>query len=129
MALFGAPIALEDAPRRAVLAALGIQRQIESLDAELSKRLGSGFSVRIGIHTGPVVVGRIGDDLRMDYTAIGDTTNLAARLQQAAEPGTVLVSEATRQRIEPFFELRDLGAIQVKGKSQPVHAFQVTGGI
>ncbi len=125
MALFGAPIALEDAPRRAVLAARAIQRAIEPLGDEVRERLGVDFRVRIGIHTGPVVVGRIGDDLRMDYTAVGDTTNLAARLQQLAEPGAILISRATQQRVDPFFELTDLGELAVKGKAQPVRAFQV----
>jgi class 3 adenylate cyclase/tetratricopeptide (TPR) repeat protein len=125
MALFGAPIALEDAPRRAVSAARAIQRVIEPLGADVRKRLGVDFRVRIGIHTGPVVVGRIGDDLRMDYTAVGDTTNLAARLQQMAEPGAILVSRATQNRVAAFFEMDDLGELRVKGKSQPVRAFRV----
>jgi class 3 adenylate cyclase/tetratricopeptide (TPR) repeat protein len=128
MALFGAPLAVEDAPRGAVLAALAIQRALAPLDAEVRERHGMPFLWRIGINSGPVVVGRIGDDLRMDYTAVGDTTNLAARLEQAALPGTVLISEATEHLVSGFFELRDLGALGVKGKSQPVHAFSVLGG-
>ncbi|MEN8183887.1 MAG: adenylate/guanylate cyclase domain-containing protein, partial [Myxococcota bacterium] len=95
MALFGAPLALEDAPRRAVTAALAIQRGLESFSEEVEGQHGVPFRMRIGIHSGPVVVGRIGDDLRMDYTAVGDTTNLAARLQGLTLPGTVLISEAT----------------------------------
>jgi class 3 adenylate cyclase len=81
MALFGAPIAHEDGPRRAVHAALGIQGALREYDQELRDTIGAPLSMRIGINTGPVVVGKIGDDLRMDYTAVGDTTNLAARLQ------------------------------------------------
>ena len=80
--------------------------------------------MRIGVHTGPVVVGKIGDDLRMDYTAVGDTTNLAARLQQMAQPGSVLISAATQQRVAGFFETRDLGEMPVKGRA-PVQAFEV----
>ncbi len=125
MALFGAPVALEDAPRRAVLAALGIHRALESLGADLREARGIDFRMRIGIHTGLVVVGKIGDDLRMDYTAVGDTTNLAARLQTLARPGSILISGATRKLVEGFFELRDLGALEVKGKRRPVRAFEV----
>ena len=80
--------------------------------------------MRIGLNTGPVVVGRIGDDLRMDYTAVGDTTNVAARLQQAARPGSVLVSEATLRAIGGFFETLDLGEQAVKGRA-PVRAHEV----
>src|SRR5437867_1421209 len=87
MALFGAPIAHEDAPRRAAHAALAIQRAVRDLSRELAPRLERSLEMRIGLNTGPVVVGKIGDDLRMDYTAVGDTTNVAARLQQNARPG------------------------------------------
>ena len=125
MALFGAPLALEDAPRRAVSAALAVQRALGPLDAEVRGRFGREFRMRMGIHSGPVVVGKIGDDLRMDYTAVGDTTNLAARLQQAARPGQVLVSEATWNLVQGFFEGRDLGALRVRGKSEPVRAFEI----
>ena len=95
MALFGAPIAHEDSPRRAAHAALGIQRAIRDLSRELEARQIPAVRMRIGLNTGPVVVGRIGDDLRMDYTAVGDTTNVAARLQQAARPGSVLRPESS----------------------------------
>jgi tetratricopeptide (TPR) repeat protein len=93
----------------------------------MQERKGVGFRMRIGIHTGLVVVGKIGDDLRMDYTAVGDTTNLAARLQQAAKPGSILLSDATESLVSGFFELEYLGAIGLKGKAQPVHAFSVEG--
>lgn len=125
MALFGAPLALEDAPRRAVVAGLGIQRVLASLDAEVQERFGRRFLMRIGIHTGPVVVGRIGDDLRMDYTAVGDTTNLASRLQSLAEPGTVVISEATQRQVEGFFDVEPLSPADVKGQIEPVQAYQV----
>ena len=125
LALFGAPLALEDAPRRAVLAALGIQRALGSLDEEVQQQHGVPFQMRIGIHSGPVVVGRIGDDLRMDYTAVGDTTNLAARLQQAALPGSIVISEATGSLVSGYFELRELGPLGLKGKREPVPAFEV----
>jgi class 3 adenylate cyclase/tetratricopeptide (TPR) repeat protein len=124
MALFGAPIAHEDSPRRAVHAALGIQRAIRDVAEALQAERGLSLQMRIGINTGLVVVGKIGDDLRMDYTAMGDTTNLAARLQQMAQPGSVVISAATHQHVAGFFETHDLGELQVKGRA-PVHAFEV----
>jgi class 3 adenylate cyclase/tetratricopeptide (TPR) repeat protein len=124
MALFGAPIAHEDSPRRAVHAALAIQRALRDYDRELHAQRGLHLQMRIGLHTGPVVVGRIGDDLRMDYTAVGDTTNLAARLQQTARPGSVVVSEAIQTAITGFFETLDLGEVTVKGRAA-VRAFEV----
>src|SRR5262249_7735872 len=124
MALFGAPIAHEDSPRRAVHAALGIQRAIRDVAPALEAARGVSLPMRIGVNTGLVVVGKIGDDLRMDYTAVGDTTNLAARLQQTAPPGSVLISAATQQRVAGFFEMRDLGEMPVKGRA-PVQAFEV----
>ncbi len=95
MALFGAPIAHEDAPRRAVHAALGIQRALRDYTITLERERGLRLQMRIGINTGTVVVGRIGNDLHMEYTAIGDTINLASRLQSIARPGSVLISDAT----------------------------------
>jgi class 3 adenylate cyclase/tetratricopeptide (TPR) repeat protein len=124
MALFGAPIAHEDAPRRAVHAALGIQRALGDFGKELEARGGPPVRMRIGLNTGPVVVGRIGDDLRMDYTAVGDTTNLAARMQHIARPGGVLVSEATHKAVAGFFETLDLGETPVKGHA-PVRVFEI----
>jgi class 3 adenylate cyclase len=125
MALFGAPIAYEDSPRRAVHAALGMQRAIQDFSRELQMQRGFSIQMLIGINTGLVVVGKIGDDLRMDYTAVGDTTNLAARLQQLAQPGTVLVSEVTHRLVAGFFETRDLGEHAVKGHSEPVRVYEV----
>lgn len=127
MALFGAPIALEDAPRRAVAAALAIQRALEPLDERAQALHGERFRMRIGIHTGLVVVGSIGDDLRMDYTAVGDTTNLAARLQTLAAPGAVVVSEATSRLVEGYFDVEPLPPAELKGKAEPVQAYHVTG--
>ena len=91
MALFGAPLAHEEHARRAVLAALALQRTLK--EAPLGEPYGMECAFRMGLNSGLVVVGSIGDNLRMDYSAIGDTTNLAARLQQVAEPGMMLVSE------------------------------------
>jgi class 3 adenylate cyclase/tetratricopeptide (TPR) repeat protein len=124
MALFGAPIAHEDGPRRAAHAALGIQRALGDYGKELRAQGGPELQMRIGINTGPVVVGRIGDDLRMDYTAVGDTTNLAARMQQIAKPGSVVVTDGTHKLISAFFETLDLGEVSVKGHT-PVRAWEV----
>ena len=124
MALFGAPIAHEDGPRRAAHAALGIQRALHDYGEELRAQGGPELQMRIGLNTGPVVVGRIGDDLRMDYTAVGDTTNLAARMQQIARPGSVVVTDATHKLISAFFETVDLGEVAVKGHA-PVRAWSV----
>jgi class 3 adenylate cyclase/tetratricopeptide (TPR) repeat protein len=126
MALFGAPLAYEDHARRAVLAALGIRGAIASQQAQFGLPAGLHLSVRIGLHTGPVVVGSIGDNLRMDYTAIGDTTNLAARLQQAATPGQILVSEATARLVEGYVNLQRLAPLNVKGWREPVTALEAT---
>jgi class 3 adenylate cyclase/tetratricopeptide (TPR) repeat protein len=126
MALFGAPIAHEDHPQRALLAALAIQEAMQAYSERLHREKGLEFRLRIGINTGLVVVGRIGDNLRMDYTAQGDTTNLAARLQALAEPGTILVSELTHRLTQGYFTFQALGARQIKGHA-PVQVFEVTG--
>jgi len=125
MALFGAPIAHEDAPQRAVRAALAIRTALSALNGQLRARHGSELQARFGINTGPVVVGAVGNDLKLDYTAIGDTTNLAARLQALAEPGTILLSETTYRRVRGFFQLQSAGVFEVKGKSEPVAAYRV----
>jgi tetratricopeptide (TPR) repeat protein len=127
MALFGAPIAHEDHARRAALAALGLQKLLQEHRAELGERNGAELKVRMGINTGWVVVGGIGDQLRRDYTAIGDTTNLAARLQQVAEPGAILVSEDTSRLLQGSARLEPLPPFLVKGKEAPVHAFRLVG--
>lgn len=124
MALFGAPVAHEDHARRAVLAALGLQKALRERRTDFGDGQGVELQVRMGLNTGWVVVGGIGDRLRQDYTAIGDTTNLAARLQQAAEPGTILVSEATA-RLLPGVVLEALGEVRVKGKQEPIRPFRV----
>jgi class 3 adenylate cyclase/tetratricopeptide (TPR) repeat protein len=123
MALFGAPIAHEDHARRALQAALGIARTLEAWQAELAPR-GITCRVRQGVNTGLVVVGAIGSDLRMDYTAIGDTTNVAARLQQIAEPGRVTMSDATHRLVRGYFDTRPIGEIHLKGRDEPVTAWE-----
>ena len=126
MALFGAPLAHEDHARRAALAALGVARAVERplvLDAGAQVML----TVRMGLNTGVVVVGAIGDNLRMDYTAVGDCTHLAARLQQSAAPGTIVVSQATARLIENHVALEPLGALDIRGLSAPVTAYRLAG--
>ena len=127
MALFGAPIAHEDHAPRALSAALAIQEGLKPLAADIKREHGVDFSMRIGINTGPVVVGAIGRDLRMDYTAVGDTTNLAARLLNIAKPGQIVVSRRTQHLRDRVFTFEDLGDFQVKGKSEPVRAYALTG--
>src|SRR5512136_1106145 len=83
--------------------------------------------MHIGLNTGLVVVGRIGDDLTMEYTAMGDTVNLASRMASTAAPGTIRVAESTHRLTEGFFEFRALGELEVKGKEQPVRAYQLLG--
>jgi class 3 adenylate cyclase/tetratricopeptide (TPR) repeat protein len=127
MALFGAPVALEDHALRAVTAALMIQETITAYNAQLKSERHVEIGIRLGVNTGLVVVGRIGDDLRMDYTAVGDTTNVAARLQSLAEPGTILVGEATQRLVEGYIHSTAQGPVQVKGRTEPVQVFEVTG--
>jgi len=127
MALFGAPIAHEDAPQRALRAALGIQDALARFNEHLLEERGLELRARVGIHTGPVVVGTVGNDLKMDYTAIGDTTNLASRLESLAEPGSILMSEATYRLVRGLFRVRPVGPFTVKGKTEPVPAYAVLG--
>jgi len=125
MALFGAPIAHEDHARRAVQAALGIRHALNSYQHDLERDRGIHFRVRQALNSGLVVVGSIGSDLRMDYTAVGDTTNVAARLLQMAEPGQVVLSGAVQHLVEGFFHTRALGDLALKGKAEPVPAWEV----
>jgi len=127
MALFGAPIAHEDHARRALHAALEIQRALAEYAAALRRDKGLAFQVRLGLNSGPVVVGAIGDDLRMDYTAQGLTTNLAARMQQAADPGAILVAALTYRLGEGYFRFRPLGPMRVRGVSEPVEGYVLEG--
>lgn len=127
LAFFGAPIAHEDDPQRAVLAGLEILRGIGPYCEQIKQQWGLDFSVRVGVNTGLVVVGAVGTDMRLEYTAMGDAVNLAARMEQTAEPGTVQLTEYTQRLIAPLFDFEDLGAIEVKGKTDPVQAYRVLG--
>jgi class 3 adenylate cyclase len=125
MALFGAPIAHEDHAQRAVHAALGMHRVLHGYGAELQRTQGITFRVRLGLNTGLVVVASIGDNLRMDYTAVGDTTNLAARMVNLAAPSQVVIAEDTYKAVSGYFVTRPLGAQAIKGKAAPVNAYEV----
>jgi class 3 adenylate cyclase/tetratricopeptide (TPR) repeat protein len=125
LAFFGAPIAHEDDPQRAILAGLEIQAGIKTYAEQMRARHDIELGLRVGINTGLVVVGEIGSDLRMEYTAIGDAINLAARMEQTAQPGTVQVTGETYKLVAPLFDFEALGDIEVKGKAELVEAYRV----
>ena len=126
LALFGAPVTHEDDAERAVRAALRITQSIGAYGAEVARAWGiDGFSVRVGVVTGPVVLGSLGAGQRVEYAAFGDTVNTAARLQGSAAPGSVLVSESTRQSIQSQFEWGAWQALTLKGKTEAVQACEV----
>jgi class 3 adenylate cyclase/tetratricopeptide (TPR) repeat protein len=124
LALFGAPIAHEDHAQRAIYAGLEIQEALTSYQKELSAR-GIDFRVRIGLNSGPVVVGNVGADLTMNYQAVGDTVNLASRMQTLAPPGSVVISDQTYHLVEGYFECRAMGPQLVKGKEDPIPVYEV----
>jgi class 3 adenylate cyclase len=127
LAFFGAPIAHEDDPERAIFAALDMIEAIDEFSRQLRATQGIEFNIRAGLNSGPVMVGNVGSDLRYEYTALGDAVNVAARMQTAAQPGTILITDMTRRLTGDTFDLEDLGGIAVKGKAEPVHAFRVLG--
>jgi len=127
LAFFGAPLAHEDDSQRAVLAGLDILSGISPYREKILREWGIEFDVRIGINTGLVVVGAVGSDLRMEYTALGDAINLAARMEQTAKPGTVQIAHDTYKLVKPFFDIEELGGITIKGKDEPVNAYRVIG--
>jgi class 3 adenylate cyclase/tetratricopeptide (TPR) repeat protein len=125
MALFGAPVAHEDHAQRACYAALSIQKALVEYGEKVKRESGFDFRMRMGLNSGPVVVGSIGDDLRMDYTAIGDTINLAARIQQGATSDEIWISQDTRNLVQGFFQDELVGETELKGKAQPQKLFRV----
>lgn len=127
LAFFGAPIAHEDDAERGVRAGLDILGRIERLSREAQRAFQTPLGVRLGIHSGPVVVGEVGSALRLEYTAIGDTINVASRLEGLAEAGTLLVSEDTWRLVEPMFEGQALPPRKVKGRAERVRPFRITG--
>jgi class 3 adenylate cyclase len=127
MALFGAPVALEDAPQRAIRSSLAIHREMAKFSDQLrqEKKDIPPVKMRIGIHTGPVVVGTLGNDLRVEFKAVGDTVNLASRMEGQAQPGTTYVTENTFNLTEGFFRFEAQGKKEVKGKIEPVKVYRV----
>jgi ABC-type transport system substrate-binding protein/class 3 adenylate cyclase len=128
LALFGAPVAHEDDPERAIRAALRIVDDIKSYGQDVARAWGTAeLEVRVGINTGPMVLGAIGGGGRIEYGAFGDSVNTAARLQAAAAPGSVLVGHATHLLVRPLFEWSPPVELQLKGKAEPVTAYQALG--
>ncbi|MGD8948163.1 MAG: adenylate/guanylate cyclase domain-containing protein, partial [Desulfobacterales bacterium] len=127
MALFGAPIALEDAPQRAIRSAYAIHREMTKFSDKVKqeKEYIPPIKMRIGIHTGPVVVGTLGNDLRLEFKAVGDTVNLASRIEGLAVPGSTYVSGDTFKLTEGLFRYEALGEYAVKGKEEPIKAYRV----
>ncbi|MBI1813512.1 MAG: AAA family ATPase [Deltaproteobacteria bacterium] len=125
MALFGAPIAHEDHAQRACFAALHLKKGIAAFHADLRRTRGIDFAVRTGLNSGEVVVGRIGDDLRMDYTAQGHTVGLASRMESLAEPGKIYLTRGTAALVSGFFQLKDLGKFSVKGERRSLRVYEL----
>jgi class 3 adenylate cyclase len=123
LAFFGAPVTHEDDADRAVRASLDLIEAARTYGMDVRERVGLEFAVRVGIHSGPVVVGAVGTDLHYEYLAVGDTVNVAARLQAAAEPMTVLISERTRRLLSDGFEVVDERLIDVRGRADPIRVF------
>jgi class 3 adenylate cyclase/tetratricopeptide (TPR) repeat protein len=129
MALFGAPVAHEDHAVRACYAALRMQRRVNLFADEVQQQGGTPVQIRVGVNSGEVVVRAIGSDLHMDYTAVGQTTHLAARMEQMAKPGSALITGATLNLAEGYVQVRPLGAVPVKGLETPTPVYELTGTI
>ena len=127
MALFGAPLAHEDHAVRACYAALRMHQSVGRYAEELRRRQGLDVQIRVGLNSGEVVVRAIGSDLHMDYTAVGQTTHLAARMEQLARPGTTLVTPDTLRLAEGYIEVKPLGLVPIRGLSEPIETFEITG--
>ncbi len=127
MALFGAPVAHEDHAQRACWAALTLQRELAAHAIEVRRAEGLSFSVRMGINSGEVVVGQIGEDLRIEYTAVGHTVGLAQRMESLAEPGKAYLTDHTAKLVAGYLDLEDLGEFDVKGVSEPVRVHVLAG--
>src|SRR5262249_48285598 len=125
MALFGAPLAHEDHAVRACYAALDMQAALRRFAEEIQRSRGVRVAIRVGHHSGDVVVRAIGSDLHMDYTAVGQTTHLAARMEQLAHPGTTLLTADTIRLAEGYVEVKPLGPVPVKGLSTPVEIYEM----
>jgi class 3 adenylate cyclase len=127
MALFGAPLAHEDHAVRACYAALRMQETVKCYSEDLRRSQGAAVRIRVGLNSGDVVVRAIGSDLHMDYTAVGQTTHLAARMEQLADPGSILLSADTLRLAEGYVQVKSLGPVPVKGLPEPIDIFELTG--
>jgi class 3 adenylate cyclase/tetratricopeptide (TPR) repeat protein len=127
MALFGAPVAHEDHAIRACYAALRMQDSVKRYAEGMRRQEGVTVLIRVGLNSGEVVVRSIGSDLHMDYTAVGQTTHLAARLEQIAAPGSIMLAPDTLRLVEGYVVVKSLGRVQVKGLSEPIEVFEMTG--
>jgi class 3 adenylate cyclase/tetratricopeptide (TPR) repeat protein len=127
MALFGAPLAHEDHAVRACYAALRMQEAVKRYSDGVRRTEGLAIRIRVGLNSGDVVVRAIGSDLHMDYTAVGQTTHLAARMEQLADPGAVLVTSPTLALAEDFVQVKSLGPMRLKGLSEPVQVYELAG--
>src|SRR5499433_1812588 len=127
MALFGAPVAHEDHAARACYAALRMQESVKKYAEEVRRSHAAAVKIRVGVNSGEVVVRTIGSDLRMDYTAVGQTTHLAARMEQLADPGAIVMTPDTLALVEGYVEVQSLGPVRVKGLADAVEVFEVTG--
>ena len=127
MALFGAPLAHEDHAVRACYAALRMQERVQRYAEEVRRSHGAVVKIRVGLNSGEVVVRAIGSDLHMDYTAVGQTTHLAARMEQLADPGAIVITPETLLLAEGYVEVKSLGPVPVKGLSEAVEVYELTG--
>src|SRR5215468_9928226 len=127
MALFGAPLAHEDHTVRACYAALAMQDALRRYAEEVRRTHGLPVQMRVGLNAGEVVVRTIGNDLHMDYSAVGLTTVLAARMEQLATPGSILLTAATLRLVEGLVQVTPLGPVPVKGVAAPVDVFELVG--
>jgi class 3 adenylate cyclase len=127
MALFGAPIAHEDHAMRACYAALAMQAALRTHAEAVCRTHGVTLHMRVGMHCGEVVVRTIGNDLHMDYSAVGQTTHLTARMEQLAPPGSILLSAATLRLVEGLVQVKALGPMPVKGLPEPMEVFELVG--
>src|SRR5216683_8012481 len=127
MALFGAPLAHEDHAVRACYAALAMQTALHRYAEEVRRTQGLLVQMRVGLNSGVVVVRAIGNDLHMDYSAVGQTTHLAARMEQLAAPGSILLTAATLRLVEGLVQVQSLGPVPVKGVDEPVEVFELVG--
>ena len=127
MALFGAPVAHEDHAVRACYAALGCRNRSSGTRRTCGATQGTTVQIRIGLNSGEVVVRAIGSDLRMDYTAVGQTTHLAARMEQLADPGSTLLTANTLALVEGHVQVKPLGPMPVKGLAEPVAVYELLG--